>query len=161
MSCPLTIWLHYNDLPACEVTVDSRDTVKSLESYLGDDLPHVLYLGEYQMSPVFTLGFIGVKNGDHILAVSKVPDEKCKSLKPSKEVIEAPVDRKEQVNARLQDQFFNHIEGTSVSYRRLVSRFIRSKAHADKKKNKGKKKEKTMIPVASDQPATDAFPMPW
>lgn len=161
MSSPLTIFLHCDGQPGQEVTVDATDTVETLERFLPDGLKHILYHDEVEISPAFTLGFLGVKNGDHILAISR-RKEKRASKKPARKLKEAPVEvRRKMVNDRLHDQFFNHIEGTSVSYRRVLSCFFNGRKNAEQKKEKSRQREKTTIPAAPDRPFTEAMPNPW
>lgn len=163
MSSPIRVFLHYNGGPGQEVTVDATDTVKSLEAFLPDTLPHRLYLGVFEICPAFTLGFVGVKDGDHVFATSR-PEEKRKPLKPARKIKEPneAEARRKMVNDRLHDQFFNHIEGTSISYRRVLSCFFKGKKQAEKKKEKaGRHGERTTIPETADQPFTEAMPRLW
>jgi hypothetical protein len=63
-----------------------------------------------------------------------------------------------QVKDNLTNQFYNHVEGTVTTYRKLVHRFLTFK------RPKGKKKERenrTVIPEVSTHPATDELPQFW
>jgi hypothetical protein len=62
------------------------------------------------------------------------------------------------VRDTLADQFYNHVEGTVTTYRKIVHRFLSLKSPKGKKKEKEKR---TVIPKVSTQPATDELPQCW
>jgi hypothetical protein len=104
-----------------------------------------------ELSPAFTLSFCGVTDNSVIDIVTKEKDL------PTKEPTERPPQPKLQ--DRLADQFYNHVEGTTTSYRKMVGRFLAFGARPSKRRPPPAKK--TVIPAAAEQPATDELPQFW
>lgn len=152
----LNIYLHYGNCSPLMITLSTHDPVSALEEYLPDDGPHAFYHGEFKINPAFTLAYLGISSEDHIFAVQNETERKKKSSPRKKQMVDA----QRQIDDRLNDQFYNHIEGTTMSFRRLISRFCRSKLRDDNRRDK-RSKHKTKIPKKGDNPATDACPMPW
>lgn len=106
----MNIYLHYGNCSPIMLTVHSHDTVASLEEYLPDDGPHRFYHGEFEISPSFTMAYLEITHEDHIFAMGNAGKQKKVIDAPKK-----PVETLRQVNDRLTDQFYNHIEGTTLS----------------------------------------------
>jgi hypothetical protein len=146
----LSILLDYPGFGTREVQISPYSSVQSLEAFLPDPPPHSFYFGEFQLSPAFSLAFSGVCNNSVITIVPIVPENCGYNEKYEKRPGVMVADR-------LTDQFFEHIEGTTKSYRKVLNQFLRMGRRAGKRKIHAP----TVIPEVAGHPATDELPSCW
>jgi hypothetical protein len=134
-----------------ELRVSPFSPLQSLESLLPGGCRYSVYLDDLEISPAFSLKYIGVIDHSVVRAVARPTEPNRLSLRPRR-----LVDReRHEVRDRLTDQSSNHMEGTVTSYRRLVTRFLNCKG------SKAKRKETAVIPRDSVRPATEELPRFW
>jgi hypothetical protein len=147
----LVVSLSYPGMAPVEVRTSAYSTVQSLEAFLPDSRPHAFFLGDFELSPSFTLRYYGIQS---FCAIAAIPTAREEPLPDFRRKIARP---RPSVSDRLTDQFFQHLEGTTLSYRKLVNKFLRMGAPAPRRQPQ----RPTVIPPASEQPGTDALPRPW
>ena len=118
MEQQITIFIHYESEVA-PVTVSAFDTASTLASILPDDgREKHFFSGDVELPPAFTLAYLKVRNGDHIMAVGLDRRKDANlSLKPKHRSVESE-------RARLNDQFMNHVESTTKTFRKMINRFV-------------------------------------
>jgi hypothetical protein len=151
----LVLYLNSPGMETREVHTTPYSTVQSLEAFLPDMPPHLFYFEGFELSPAFSLAFSGVSDNGVITAIPSVREEAPRSLRPTKMGTDKPPPK--LVSDRLTDQFFQHIEGTTSSYRKLITRFL----HMGSKRPKKKTHNPTVIPQVPVGPATDELPCEW
>jgi hypothetical protein len=151
MTHDLVVFIRLNGMDATAIRISPYTTIRELEAYLPDSTTATFFLEGMELSPAFTLSFCGVTDNSVVDIVTKEKDL------PPKVPTERPPQPKLQ--DRLADQFYNHVEGTTTSYRKMVGRFLAFGARPSKRRPPPAKK--TVIPAAADQPATDELPQFW
>jgi hypothetical protein len=147
----LFLYLNYPGLEPIEVHTSLYSTVHSLEPFLPDSRPHAFFLRDFELSPTFTFGYYGIQNYCAITAIPTASEDPPPDFHRK---VSCPTP---SVSDTLTDQFIQHVEGTTSSYRKLVNKFLRVGSPRPKKRPQ----RPTVIPGASEQPATDALPRPW
>jgi hypothetical protein len=147
----VAVYLNYPGMETVEVHLSAYSAVQSLEAFLPDAPPFSFYLGDFELCPSFSLGYYGISDFCVITAIPAHPDA------PAPPAAAPPKCEPPTVADRLTDQFFQHIEGTTSSYRKLVSKFLRLGASRPKKRQQ----RTTVIPPATQQPATAELPQFW
>jgi hypothetical protein len=150
MTHDLVIFVRLNDLDPTAIRISPYATIQSLEAYLPDSVSAAFYLDGQPLSRSFSLIFSGVTEHSVIDVVT------CPIEPVQKKVTDPHPTGKAQ--DRMVDQFYDHLEGTTTSYRRLVNRFLSFGARPSKRASQGKR---TIIPEGTDQPATDELPHTW
>jgi hypothetical protein len=154
MSHDLVVFVRINGMDPTAIRISPYTTIQALEIYLPDSVTATFFLEGAELPRAFTLSFCGVTDHSVIDVVTRDKDGPAnypeKFLKK-----ESPPEPK--VQDRLVDQFYNHVEGTTASYRKLVDRFLSLGPRPTKKKVH----KKTVIPEHPDTPATEALPRVW
>jgi hypothetical protein len=147
----VAIYLTCPGLETVEVCTSPFSTVQSLEAFLPDCPPFSFYLGDFELCASFSLGYYGISN---FCTITAIPAQQQVAPPPPMTALkcEPPT-----VADRLTDQFFQHIEGTTSSYRKLVSKFLRLGGSRSKKRQH----RTTVIPPATQQPSTAELPQFW
>jgi hypothetical protein len=155
MSHDLVVFVRINGMDPTAIRISPYTTIQGLEVYLPDCVTATFFLDGAELPRPFTLSFCGVTDHSVIDVITRdkdgpaqYPDKFLKKTQPP-----AP-----KVQDRLVDQFYNHVEGTTASYRKLVDRFLSLGPRPTKKKEHGKK---TVIPEHTLTPATEALPRVW
>jgi hypothetical protein len=155
MSHDLVVFVRLNGMDPTAIRVSPYTTIHTLETYLPDSVSSTFYLDGIELSRSFTLGFCGVTDHSVIDVVTRELESAAAYSYPCMEK-SGPAPAK--VQDRLVDQFYNHVEGTTVSYRRLVNRFLAFGSRGGRKRDRGRH---TVIPASRDQPATEELPQFW
>jgi hypothetical protein len=117
MSHDLVVFVRLNGMDPTAIRVSPYTTVQTLQTYLPDSVEADFYLDREQLHPSFTLAFCGVT--DHSLIDIVTRELRSAEMDQGPKSPPAP-----PVPPRLADAFYNHIEGTTRSYRKLVNRFM-------------------------------------
>ena len=154
MQDTITVFVHYES-QTLPVTVSPLDTVSSIEDALpADGLQKRLFCGDVEICPAFTLAYLGIRHGDHIIAVGVDTTRDAKlSLRPKHRSVESE-------KARLNDQFMSHVQSTTKTFRKMVNRFVARGGKSTQKKSKAMKMT-TVIPPEASTPATEKLPSFW
>jgi hypothetical protein len=155
MSHDLVVFVRLNGMDPTAIRISPYATLQSLEVYLPDSVSATFYQDGMELSRSFSLSFCGVTDHSVIDVVARPLET------PS--VLDIPFEKSSppppKVQDKLVDQFYNHVEGTTTSYRKLVGRFLAFGARPGKKReNQGKR---TVLPETPDHPAIDELPRPW
>jgi hypothetical protein len=138
-----------------EICVSPLSTVQSLEQLLPFGSRYSFYMADIEMSPAFSFKFLGVTNYNVIRVIAHAPDPVPFEI-PAK-----PADRQEKrrlVKDSLTDQFYNRVEGTVTTYRKLVHRFL---SFNTSRGHRAERVRQTVIPEVQPTPATDELPHPY
>lgn len=178
MSESLTLFIHHGSNQVDRVVVDSSEPVQSLDKHL--DLPKLrfVFLNNMLLVGAFSYSFYKIQNGEHLFVVPVgfsigtklkntilhylVPDQPDlqKEIKPNPEKRIASFFRE---TARMKDQFFQKVEGSSSNKSRtlgLFSSIMRPKPPPLPPPSPYQNMP-TIIPPKGKSPSTDSLPPMW
>jgi hypothetical protein len=150
----LVVFVRLNGMDPTAIRISPYTTVESLEVYLPDSVMGTFFLDGAELPRSFTLSFCGVTDHSVIDVVTRQKDGPTPFPDKFQKKQRQPAPK---VQDSLVDQFYNHVEGTTANYRKLVDRFLTLGPRPSKKKEH----KKTVIPEHTDQPATEALPRVW
>ena len=148
MDAVITVYLHTSATTYLEVQVHADDNIAALYQYLPNGQGTYFYFNNVPLTPAFSFGYNGIKDGDHIFAIPK-PVRSAPAVAKKKKSV--------PVRDRMIDQYFQHAEGTVRTHRKLVCELMGR--HNQPTTNQCC--VPTTIPGTSSGPSTDAFPVGW
>jgi hypothetical protein len=154
MSHDLVVFVRINGMDPTAIRISPYTTIEALEIYLPDSVCGTFFLEGAELPRSFTLSFCGVTDHSVIDVVTRQKEGPAQFPEKFQKKHPQPAPK---VQDSLVDQFYNHVEGTTASYRKLVDRFLSLGPRPVKKKEH----RKTVIPERTEHPATDALPRVW
>lgn len=151
-----TLFVHFADDEPFPISVDPHWTVADLEPALPGSPPYAFFFNGVQLQGPFTLKWFGIADGSHVHVYEAKQCDSARAPRTEQQRSRAGVGME---RAKLRDQFFAKVEGTTLCYRNIIKRFMHASAVSELPTVP---QSRTVVAGnALQRPATEQLPRFW